>query len=43
MNGADFGLSSIFVLALAGLIAIPLAIWKVIDLLILLFSHIHWN
>jgi hypothetical protein len=30
-------------LAIAGLFAIPLAVWKLIDIVVWVSRHLHWN
>lgn len=38
------GVASAFImLAALCVVFIPLGLWKLVELLILLFSHLHWN
>lgn len=46
MNGRDFGIVPIgpeLILVLICVIFIPLGIWKAVELIVMLFHHIHWN
>lgn len=39
----DFGMGAVARLAMLGLLAIPLAIWKLIDIVIWVLSRLEWK
>ena len=43
MDGFGDALSGVFFMAIGFLICLPLAIWKLVEIIIWVFKHLHWE